>query len=80
MKNYLLRARLHRYKRNLLFPCIVLIFVFIGCTQILPIEDEKQEIYGSIDDWDKNDSTHTTKPDSIRDMTHEDSVRFGYFN
>ncbi len=80
MRNSSLRAGLHRYKRNLLFPFFALIFVLpnlIGCTQVLPIEEEKQEINGSVKDWDSSDSTYTTKPDSVRDMTHADSIRFG---
>ena len=47
MRNNSLWAGLHRYKRNLLFPFFALIFALpnlIGCTQVLPIEEGKQEI------------------------------------
>lgn len=79
MRNNPLRAGLHRYKRNLFFPFFALIFILpnlISCTQVLPIEGGKQEINGSVMDWDSSDST-TIKPDSVRDMTHADSIRFG---
>lgn len=79
MRNNSSRAGLHRYKRNLSFPFFALIFILpnlIGCTQVLPIEEGKQEINGSVKDWDSSDST-TIKPDSVRDMTHADSIRFG---
>lgn len=80
MKINSLRARLHRYKRNLIIPCLAFAFVasnFVGCTRELPIGEDNQEISGSVDGWNQTDSTHTTKPDSVRDMTHADSVRFG---
>ena len=54
MRNNSSRAGLHRYKRNLLFPFFALIFALpnlIGCTQVLPIEEGKQEINGSVKDW-----------------------------
>ena len=53
MRNNSSRAGLHRYKRNLLFPFFALIFALpnlIGCTQVLPIEEGKQEINGSVKD------------------------------
>lgn len=54
---------------------------FMACTTpALPTSDEGQELHGSIADWPESDTTYHTKPDSVRDMTHEDSIRFGYFN
>lgn len=79
MKNNSLRAGLHRYQRNLifLFPCFALIFVLpnlIACSTNIPTGDEQDTI---VKDWNSTDTVYHTKPDSVRNMTHADSIRFG---
>lgn len=80
MQNNSLRVRLHRYKRNLLFPLFLFFFVFsnfIGYTVITPPEEEtEKDIDCSISDWGGKD-TMSTSTDNGRDATHEDSLRFG---
>lgn len=51
-----------------------------GCmpTDLLPDRDEtpEEEPPYTISDWDDGGTIYT-EPDSVRDATHEDSVRFG---
>lgn len=61
--------RLRRYTL-ILFSLLV-----AACTQFSPI-DEK-DITGDIKDWSEPKDTIVIHPDSVRDATHEDSLRFG---
>lgn len=57
---------------------VVALFNIVACTPALPIEEEnKPEFEGGVSDWG-NHETGTGSTDSGRDMTHEDSIRFGY--
>ena len=55
---------------------ILLIFLIIlsGCTNFT--EPEPKSYTATVDEWGKTD-TATTHADSVRDATHQDSIRFG---
>lgn len=49
----------------------------LGLFSCTPICDtSEKEIEATVEDWPE-DSVYTTHPDSVRDATHADSVRFG---
>lgn len=65
--------RLRRY------TLISLTLFLAACTQFTPEEEgEDKGFSGTIEEWPNKD-TIRVKPDSVRYMTHEDSIRFGYF-
>lgn len=46
-----------------------------ACTQFSPIEEKG--ITNDVKDWPESKDTIVVHPDSVRNATHEDSVRFG---
>lgn len=57
--------------------CTFALFLSIvsGCTNIAP--PDELEIDYSIGDWNDG-GDYESHPDSVRNMTHADSIRFGY--
>lgn len=55
---------------------ILLLFLIIlsGCAKLT--EPEQKSYTATIDEWGKTD-TATTHTDSVREATHQDSIRFG---
>lgn len=57
--------------------CLFLISLIglISCTHTFPSDDTKT-YEKNVQDWNDGGS-YTTHPDSVRNATHEDSIRFG---
>lgn len=67
-------------KRNVtvIIACMMITCVvnIIACSPIAPVSEEDGFDY-EIEDWQDNGDSGTTTPDSVRNMTHADSIRFG---
>lgn len=61
--------RLRRY------TLILFSLLLAACTQFSPIEEK--EITKEVKEWPDSKDTIVVHPDSVRNATHEDSVRFG---
>lgn len=57
------------------YTLILFSLLLAACTQFSPINEK--DITGDIKDWSEPKDTIVIHPDSVRDATHEDSVRFG---
>lgn len=74
------RGVLRKIKFNIIAGIVLIILVtiinLIACTPRMEIKENEEPPF-IVDDWKDNPDTIITKPDSVRDMTHADSIRFG---
>lgn len=74
------RGLFRNIKFNLIAGIVLAILAtiinLIACSPVV-IGDGEQELSNIIEDWPDAIDTITTTPDSVRDMTHADSIRFG---
>ena len=74
------RGMIRNVKHNLIAGIILAIIAalvsLMACSPGMTIEENKKPPH-IIDDWPEATDTINIKPDSVRDMTHADSIRFG---
>lgn len=58
------------------FTTLAVLANLIACAPEMTIE-KNEELPYKVDDWTEATDTIIIKPDSVRDMTHADSIRFG---
>lgn len=67
-------------KYNLIAGIILTIIAtlanLMACSPEMTIEENEKPPH-IVDDWPEATDTINIKPDSVRDMTHADSIRFG---
>lgn len=61
---------------GIVLAIIAILVSLLACSPETTIEENGEPPY-NVDDWTEADDTITIKPDSVRDMTHADSIRFG---
>lgn len=60
--------------KNIIYVLFVSAIIFFSCTTVSV--NEPINFDGSVGGWN-GDSVYNTSPDSVRDATHEDSIRLG---
>lgn len=74
------QGMIRNIKFNLLlgatFTTLAVLTNLIACAPEMTIE-KNEELPYKVDDWPEATDTITIRPDSVRDMTHADSIRFG---
>lgn len=74
------RGMIRNVKYNLIAGIILTIIAtlanLMACSPEMTIEENEKPPH-IVDDWPEATDTINIKPDSVRDMTHADSIRFG---